>query len=122
MQAINPIDTSIKGLLRGQVQVLFQLLGQHPVPGQWRWEDTALNLPELHADHALVIGTGTEPVPCWSSTWNAETTRPFRIVSRSRLPESRPNFALPRYAFGNTPTGFAMVSRGSLPVVGTVRR
>jgi len=61
MQAINPIDTSIKGLLRGQVQVLFQLLGQHPVPGQWRWEDTALNLPELHAEHALVIGTGTEP-------------------------------------------------------------
>jgi hypothetical protein len=42
------------------VQVIFRLLGQHAVPGQLRWEDTALNLLELCADHVLVIGSEPE--------------------------------------------------------------
>jgi hypothetical protein len=61
MQTPNPVDTSIRGLLRGQAQVLFQLLGHGPPPPRLRWEDTALNLPELRADHVLVIGTEAEP-------------------------------------------------------------
>jgi hypothetical protein len=61
MQPDHPIDISIKGLLRGQAPVLFRLLGQPESPSHWRWEDTALSLPELRADHVLVLGTAAEP-------------------------------------------------------------
>jgi predicted transposase YdaD len=61
MEPNNPVDTSIKALLHAHPQALFRLCGQEGAPERFRWEDTAINQPELRADHVLVTGTEAEP-------------------------------------------------------------
>jgi len=57
----DPIDTSVKALVREFPDVVLRLAGVEPPPGPLRFEDTAINLPERRADHVLVIGAAGEP-------------------------------------------------------------
>lgn len=55
MEPNNPVDTSIKALLRQQPHVLFRLQGRAQ-PSGLRWDDSVINQFELRADHVLVLG------------------------------------------------------------------
>jgi predicted transposase YdaD len=49
----NLIDRSVKRLFRDQPQALLRLAGVQEVAT--RFEDTSLNIPELHADHVFIV-------------------------------------------------------------------
>ncbi len=55
------IDRSVKALIRTVPDVLFRLAGVQVDPRDVRFEDVALNLPELRADHVLRVGEPDDP-------------------------------------------------------------
>jgi len=56
----NPVDASIKALLREVPQALFRL-ARRPLPEVITFEDTVINLPERRADHVFIVGAATDP-------------------------------------------------------------
>lgn len=122
MQPANPIDTSIKALIRGQPAVLFRLLNQTPAPEQCRWEDTAVNQPELRADQVLIVGTPDAPDqgaiyveyqlipdPALLTTWAAKWSGLLRQLG---LPTSLLVLYLERGAFATFPDRLKLVVNG----------
>jgi hypothetical protein len=57
----NLIDRSVKRLFRDQPQALLRLAGVRE--SAVRFEDTSLNIPELHADHVFIVEEEGEPEP-----------------------------------------------------------
>jgi hypothetical protein len=55
------IDRSVKALIRAVPEALFRLAGIPADRGAVRFEDIALNLPELRADHVLLHGVENDP-------------------------------------------------------------
>ena len=50
------IDRSVKALFREVPEAFFRLAGVEVDPGAVRFEDITLHLPELRADHVLLVG------------------------------------------------------------------
>src|SRR5436190_5443678 len=57
----NPFDRSLKVLIRRVLPVLLRLAGVEVDPAQVHPDDTAINLPEHHADHLFRIGEEGDP-------------------------------------------------------------
>src|SRR5437660_1752561 len=55
MNPPNVIDISLKALIREAPAAVLRLAGIHVSPDSVRVEDSALNLPELRADHVLIL-------------------------------------------------------------------
>jgi hypothetical protein len=55
------IDRSVKALIRAVPEALFRLAGVEVDRGAVHFEDIALNLPELRADHVLLHGAENDP-------------------------------------------------------------
>lgn len=53
--AYNPVDESVKALLRSHPDALFRLAGRPVEPHRIRIEDTAINVPEQRADHVFIV-------------------------------------------------------------------
>jgi hypothetical protein len=56
------IDRSVKALVRQVPDVFLRLAGYPVDPGRLRFEDIALNLPELRADHVLIVDAEDDPI------------------------------------------------------------
>ncbi|HTE20149.1 MAG TPA: hypothetical protein VK689_17430, partial [Armatimonadota bacterium] len=61
MDAPNPVDTSVKALIREIPGAFFRLVGLTVDPSKVRLEDTSINLPEQRADHVFIIGDADDP-------------------------------------------------------------
>jgi predicted transposase YdaD len=59
--APNPFDRSLKVLIRRALPTLLRLAGVEVDPAQVRPDDTAITLPEHHADHVFRIGDEDDP-------------------------------------------------------------
>lgn len=55
MEPLNPIDSSVKALIREAPEAFLRLVGLLPDAGTFRLEDTAVNVPEQRADHVFVF-------------------------------------------------------------------
>ena len=81
MSQINIVDRTVKRLVRYAPDTFLSLLGMSVDASHIRFEDTAVNIPELRGDNVLVV-TGRKRKPQWGALFELDLNANGRDVQK----------------------------------------